>query len=35
VRKNRLTVASVVEAADGSYILVGAGGVEIISPDTL
>lgn len=35
VRKNRLTVASVVEAADGSYILVGAGGVEIVSPDTL
>ena len=35
VRKNRLTVASVVEAADGAYILVGAGGVEIVSPDSL
>ncbi|MBK8288555.1 MAG: hypothetical protein IPK95_07905 [Cellvibrionales bacterium] len=31
VRKNRLTVASVVEAADGAYVLVGAGGVEIVT----
>jgi photosystem II stability/assembly factor-like uncharacterized protein len=35
VRKNRLTVTSVVEAADGVYVLVGAGGVEIVSPDSL
>lgn len=35
VRKNRLTVASVTEAADGSYVLVGAGGVEVVSPDSL
>ena len=35
VRKNRLTVASVAETADGSYILVGAGGVEIVSQDNL
>lgn len=35
VRKNRLTVASAVEAADGSYVLVGAGGVEVVSPDSL
>ena len=35
VRKNRLTVASVVEAADGAYVLVGAGGVEIVTPDSL
>ena len=35
VRKNRLTVASVAVAADGAYILVGAGGVEIVSPDSL
>jgi photosystem II stability/assembly factor-like uncharacterized protein len=34
-RKNRLTVASVTEAADGSYVLVGAGGVEIVAPDSL
>lgn len=35
VRKNRLTLSSVVEAADGSYVLVGAGGVQIVSPDSL
>jgi photosystem II stability/assembly factor-like uncharacterized protein len=35
VRKNRLTVASAVEAADGNYVLVGAGGVEVVSPDSL
>jgi photosystem II stability/assembly factor-like uncharacterized protein len=35
VRKNRLTVASAVEAADGNYVLVGAGGVEIVAPDSL
>lgn len=35
VRKNRLTVASVTAAADGNYILVGAGGVEIVPPASL
>ncbi|HSC76208.1 MAG TPA: YCF48-related protein [Pseudomonadales bacterium] len=35
VRKNRLTVTSVTEAADGAYILVGAGGVEVVTPDSL
>jgi photosystem II stability/assembly factor-like uncharacterized protein len=35
VRKNRLTVASVTVAADGNYILVGAGGVEIVPPASL
>lgn len=35
VRKNRLTLSSVVEAADGSYVLVGAGGVQLVSPDSL
>ncbi len=34
-RKDRLTVASVTVAADGNYILVGAGGVEIVSPASL
>lgn len=34
-RKNRLTVASVTVAADGNYILVGAGGVEIVPPASL
>lgn len=35
VRKNRLTIASVVEAADGNYILVGSGGVQIVVPESL
>ncbi len=35
VRKNRLTVASVTEAADGNYILVGMGGVQIVPPASL
>ncbi len=35
IRKNRLTVASVAVAADGNYILVGAGGVEIVPPASL
>lgn len=34
-RKDRLTVASVTVAADGNYILVGAGGVEIVPPASL
>lgn len=35
VRKNRLTVASVAEAANGSYVLVGMGGVQLVQPDSL
>jgi photosystem II stability/assembly factor-like uncharacterized protein len=35
VRQNRLTIASVVEAADGSYVLVGAGGVQLVAPASL
>ncbi|HQQ63261.1 MAG TPA: YCF48-related protein [Pseudomonadales bacterium] len=35
VRKNRLTIASVVEAADGSYVMVGMGGVQKIQANSL
>jgi photosystem II stability/assembly factor-like uncharacterized protein len=35
VRKDRLTIAGVTVAADGNYILVGAGGVEIVPPASL
>jgi len=35
VRKNRLTIASAAAAANGDYILVGAGGVEIVPPASL
>lgn len=35
VRKNRLSIASVIEAPDGNYVMVGAGGVQVVSPDTL
>jgi photosystem II stability/assembly factor-like uncharacterized protein len=35
VRKNRLTVTSVAEAADGNYILVGMGGIQIVPPNSL
>lgn len=34
-RKNRLTIASVTVAANGNYVLVGAGGVEIVPPASL
>ncbi len=35
VQEDRLTLASVVQAADGNYVLVGAGGVKIIPPARL
>lgn len=35
IRKNRLTIASAAAAANGDYILVGAGGVEIVPPASL
>jgi len=35
VRKDRLTIAGVTVAANENYILVGAGGVEIVPPGSL
>lgn len=35
VRKNRLTLTSLVEAADGDYVLVGMGGVQLVPANSL
>ena len=35
IQEDRLTIASVIEAADGNYVLVGAGGIKLIVPASL